>query len=90
MLELSEKIDNSILILDSPHSISRYTCIVYIFDFVENDYYKNIATYFHIKEVFAGPEFMAFLFKNGYLEEINKIDVTVYVVKPSWTDGVLT
>lgn len=72
--DLSREIENTIKILDSEHPIDRYTCFVYVFDFVEDPAYVRIATY-GSGRVFAGPEFVKFLLNNNYLSEIRPTEV---------------
>ncbi|MCZ6804265.1 MAG: hypothetical protein O7D86_10120 [Proteobacteria bacterium] len=54
--DLSKEIENTIQVLISPHQVSRYTCIVYIFDFVEDEYYESIVT----RDIFSSPDFVTF------------------------------
>ena len=71
LVVLSGEIKNTIRLLDSEHPIDRYTCIVYVFNLVDDPEYVEIAS-FGIGRVFAGPEFVSFLLSNNYIERINE------------------
>lgn len=90
--ELSEESENTIQVLRSAHQVSRYTCMVYIFDFVEDEYYESIATYFQIIQVIAGTEFVTYLIDKEGLTEIslNQIegdDIVIYSKDGNITHG---
>lgn len=74
--ELSSEIQNTIQILESEYPIDRYTCFVYVFDFIEDPEYVGIASH-GIGRVFAGTAFMNYLIDENYLKEISEEDVKV-------------
>lgn len=71
--ELSNEIQNTIQISESEYPISRYTCLMYVFDFTEDPRYVDIASY-GLGRIFAGTAFMNYLIDKDYLAEISEED----------------
>jgi hypothetical protein len=58
--------DHSIAVIESKHSIDRYTCGVHAFHLVEDPTYVEVAG-FGLGLTFAGPEFITFLLSKQLL-----------------------
>lgn len=64
---------NSISIVESPHPIGRYTCLMHVLDFAERPEYIAIACH-GLGRVFAGEEFAHWLIGRGLLVELSRAD----------------
>jgi hypothetical protein len=66
---------NTIKLLDSPHPIRRYTCLVHAFNFTEQPEYVLIAERgFNV--VFAGRQFAQWMIDHGHLAEVDAKDAS--------------
>lgn len=70
---ISAEFSNTVRLLDSPHPIRRYTCLVYVFNFTEQPEYVAIAER-GFAVVFAGRQFANWMIARGYLSAINPSD----------------
>jgi hypothetical protein len=71
---IAREIPNTIKLVASPYSISRYTCLVHVFDFAEKSEYVEIARRgFNVG--YASPDFAHWLMDNGFLTEIKPQNV---------------
>jgi hypothetical protein len=69
---LTRECPNTIRLLNSPHPIQRYTCLVHVLDFTQKEEYELIASPgFHV--VFAGRAFAYRLIDRGSLVEITQL-----------------
>jgi len=66
---LTRECPNTITLLDSIHPIGRYTCLMYVFDFVEKPEYVAIAGYVGGR-IFAAGAFAHWLLDHGLLVEV--------------------
>jgi hypothetical protein len=66
---------NTVKLLDSPHPIHRYTCLVYAFNFAEQPEYVAIATQ-GLAVVFAGRQFAHWMIDHGHLSEVTAEDAS--------------
>lgn len=66
---LSRECPNSVRIVDSPHPIRRYTCLMHALDFTEKPEYVAIASR-GFAVVYAGPRFAHWLLDRSLLEEL--------------------
>jgi hypothetical protein len=64
---------NEIVILDSPHPIQRYTCVVHVLEFTEKPEFVAIASR-GFNFVIAGPAFLHWLLEQGLLAEVAEAD----------------
>lgn len=66
---ISAEHPNTIKLVDSPHPIRRYTCLVHAFNFTEQSEYVLIAeSGFNV--VFAGRQFAQWMIDHGHLVEV--------------------
>jgi hypothetical protein len=70
---LSREYPNTIVLLDSPHPIRRYTCMMHVLDFAEKPDYATIATHGR-GEIFAASAFAHWLLDKGLLVELKQED----------------
>jgi len=70
---LSIDCPNSIVLLESPYPIDRYTCVMHVFEFTEKPEYIAIAQC-GLGNVFAGAEFAQWLIDHDLLHEIPRVD----------------
>jgi len=71
---IAREIPNTIRLVTSPYSISRYTCLLHVFGFVEKSEYVEIARRgFNVG--YASPDFAHWLMDKGFLTEIKPQDV---------------
>lgn len=71
--ELTMNCPNTIVLLDSPYPLSRYTCAMHVFDFTEKPEYVAIAER-GFNRVFAGGAFVHWLLDRGLLDETAQSD----------------
>ncbi len=69
--KLKSKFHHSIRVEESLVDISKYTCILYAFDIVDNQEYISLARRCP-KAIFANTEFLKFLIDKNYLLPSNK------------------
>src|SRR5580704_11552849 len=74
LASLTTEYPNTITVLDTPHAIRRYTCLMHVFDFAEKEEYAAIATR-DGGRIFAASAFAHWLLDNGLLEEVSQADV---------------
>jgi hypothetical protein len=67
--EALERYPNSIVRLNSPHPIARYTCGLHAFGFTEDQEYVRIAGR-SFNRIVAGPAFVEWLIENQLLTEV--------------------
>lgn len=70
---LTRAYPNTIVLLDSPHPIRRYTCMMHILDFAEKSDYATIAKHGR-GEIFAAGAFAHWLMDKGLLVELKQDD----------------
>jgi hypothetical protein len=87
LASVSRECPNAIAVLDSPHTIRRYTCLMHVFDFAGKEDYAVIATR-DGGRIFAAGAFAHWLLDNGLLEEVNQADVQLgHIVLYFGVDG---
>jgi len=72
--EIASEHPHSIRVLDSAHTLGRYTCLVHALGFAGSPEYEMIASR-GFKVVFAGPRFAQWLLDRDALIEISGSDV---------------
>jgi hypothetical protein len=73
LADVTREYPNTIMLLDSPHPIRRYTCLMHVLDFAEKPDYETIATHGR-GEIFAAAAFAHWLLDKGLLVELNHDD----------------
>jgi hypothetical protein len=74
LMEISQSLPNTIVFLDSPYRLRRYTCGMHVFGFAEEPEYAAIAER-GFNRVFAGGAFVHWLIENCLLDELSSSDV---------------
>ena len=71
---LTRECPNTVTLVNSVHSIKRYTCLMHVFDFAEKSDYAAIATS-GLGKIFAAGDFAHWLLDNKLLAEVTQGDV---------------
>jgi len=78
---------HSIEIVESPHPINRYTCLMHVLDFTEKREYIAIADH-GLGRVYAGADFAHWLIENDQLEEVLSEEAQTRDLVMYFKDGV--
>lgn len=73
LAEVAHEYPNTIVLIDSPHPIRRYTCMMHVLDFAEKPDYATIAKHGR-GEIFAAGAFAHWLLDKGFLVELKQDD----------------
>lgn len=71
LAEITRECPNSIHIIESPHPIDQYTCLMHVLNFTEKPEYIDIANA-GLGRIFAGLDFADWLVERGHLVEVSQ------------------
>lgn len=85
-LKLKLKLPHTIVPLESPYPIEKYTCVVHAFDLIEVPEYEAIAGW-GLGRTFAGSDFVQYLLDNDRLMEVDGPQAGQHRIVMYFADG---
>lgn len=77
--KLNEKIPHSIKVLESITNINLYTCILFVFNIVNDEKYLSLARMCP-QNIYASTEFIQFLINRNYVIELHQQSINCLII----------